>query len=607
MKRTPLEVEKVTTLSSEQVFDQAREDETSSNEQRSKDSLWRRFYQKLEIKEQGDFTATQLFLYNHDLRPVEQARRTWGWHNYVFFWVADSFNINTWQIAATGISDGGMTWWQTWLSVWVGYALCGIFVSIGARVGILYHISFPVAARSSFGIFGSIWPVLNRVFMSAVWYAVQCAIAGPCISVMLRAVFGRDLDKTMPNGIKNDPDLTTFTFLSFFLFWLFSLPFIWFPPHKIRHLFTFKAYVVPFAGFGFMIWALVKAKGAGPVIRAKGKKEGSELAWAFIESTMNALANFATLIVNAPDFSRFATKPSFSMKYLVYSLSIPLCFSITALIGILVSSAASELYGEPFWNPLDVLGRFLDNYTAGNRAGCFLIAFAFAIAQLGTNICANSLSFGTDVTAMLPRFLNIRRGGYICAMLALPICPWKLTSSSSTFTTYLSAYTVFLSSIAGVVASDYFYVRRGYIKLSHLYSLFAPENPSKPSFYKFNKIGCNWRAYVAYICGIAPNITGFVGRTKTHHVPAGAEYVYKLNFFMGFFPAFLVYAFLSYLSPVAGTPEISPFDRSWYEEWQDVEDFEDELAGHIVHQGIDPTMSYTSGRSEKDTIKDSVV
>ena len=48
--------------------------------------------------------------------------------------IADSFNINTWQIAATGIQAGGMNWWQTWISVWLGYALCGIFVSIGARL-----------------------------------------------------------------------------------------------------------------------------------------------------------------------------------------------------------------------------------------------------------------------------------------------------------------------------------------------------------------------------------------------------------------------------------------------------------------------------------------
>lgn len=551
-----------------------------------KKSLWSRILAHLQVEEPSDLTPMQKFLFNYDLRPVESLRRQWAWYNYVFFWIADSFNINTWMIAATGV-EGGMTWWQTWLSVWLGYFLCGIFVSISARIGIMNHTSFPVSSRASFGIFFAIWPVINRVVMSCVWYSVQCMVAAPCIGLMLRSIFGQHLDKTMPDGI-NGKNLTTFQFLSFFLFWLFSLPFLWFPPHKIRHLFTFKAYVAPVAGFGFLIWALVKAHGAGPAMHAKSKLHGSALAWAFVESTMNALANFATLITNASDFSRFANKPSFGMKYVVQTVSIPLCFSITSLIGILVSSASEVLYGKPTWSPLDVLGNFLDNYTAGNRAGVFFISFAFAIAQLGTNISANSLSFGTDVTSLLPRFINIRRGSYLCAALALVVQPWNLTSSSSNFTTYLSAYSVFLSSIVGVICADYYYVRRGYLKLTHLYSLFAPEDRSQRSFYMYNRIGVNWRALIAYLGGILPNIVGFVGATTGEDkVPIGATEVYRLNFFMGFFSSGIVYCVLCHFFPVAGTPEVAAFEKGWYEEYQDVDFFEEELQGHIVHEGVE--------------------
>lgn len=131
----------------------------------------------------------------------------------------------------------------------------------------------------------------------------------------------------------------------------------------------------------------------------KASLHGSALAWAFIESAMNALANFATLISNAPDFTRFEETPSFEIKFVVQTVSIPVCFSLSSLIGILVGSS-TKLYGETYWSPLDVLDRFLDDYTAGKRAGLFLISFAFAIAQLGTNISGNSLSFGTDVKSL---------------------------------------------------------------------------------------------------------------------------------------------------------------------------------------------------------------
>ncbi len=424
-------------------------------------SWWKRFLRKIEIDTGSrELTRLERFLYNYDLRPVEEERRQWSWYNFVFFWVADSFNVNTWQIAATGVV-AGMTWWQTWLSVWLGYFITGCFVSLSARPGIFNHLCFPVFIRQSFGIFGSLWPILNRVVMSCVWYSVQAWIGGQCVRVMLEAIFGTDLNERIGGTIPGQ-NTDSLGMLSFFLFWFFSLPFLWFPPHKVRHLFTFKSYVIPFAGFGFMIWALVRAHGAGPVMNEKSNLKGSKLAWAFVSSTMNALANFANLILNAPDFSRFADKPSKAIKYWVYIGSVPICFSITCLIGILVSSASKAMYGEALWSPLEVLEKFLEtSFTSGTRAGAFLIGLAFALAQLGTNISANSLSFGTDVTAMLPNFVNIRRGSFICAAIAYCICPWQLMSSSSKFTTVLSAYSVFLSSIIGVVACDYYIIRRG--------------------------------------------------------------------------------------------------------------------------------------------------
>lgn len=93
--------------------------------------------------------------------------------------------------------------------------------------------------------------------------------------------------------------------------------------------------------------------------------------------------------------------------------------------------------------PLDLLDRYVNAGTSGDRAGVFFIAAAFALAQVGTNISANSISAGTDGSALLPRFVNIRRGGFICAAIAFCVCPWNFFTSSSNFTTYLSAYAVF--------------------------------------------------------------------------------------------------------------------------------------------------------------------
>ena len=361
---------------------------------------------------------------------------------------------------------------------------------------------------------------------------------------MIRAIWPQYAQ--LPNSMPANSGTDTMNYLSFFLFWFCSLPAIWFPVHKIRHLFTVKAYFVPTAGIAYFIWAIVKAKGIGPIVRAPGKSEGTDLAWGVILGIMSSIANFATLIVNDPDFARFARKP----KDALWSqfVTIPCGFAFTSFIGIIVSSSSNVLYGEAIWNPLELLGRFLDGANSAERFGVFVIATAFALAQLGTNIAANSVSAGTDMTALLPRFLNIRRGGYICAIVGLAMCPWNLLSSSNKFTTYLSAYSVFLSSIAGVILSDYYLVRRGYLDVKELYRA----RPQSPYYYAF---GFSWRGYTAYIAGILINIVGFVGAIG-RDVPIGATYIYNLNFFAGIIVASLTYYLLCRFVPIPGTSDV---------------------------------------------------
>ncbi|KAG8526656.1 uncharacterized protein KY384_008085 [Bacidia gigantensis] len=508
---------------------------------------------KLAVSSEPGLTNAQLMLTNHDLKPVEPERRQWGPWNFVGFWIADSFNINTWMISSSMIANG-LSWWQSWICVWIGYLIAGSFICLTGRIGATYHIPFPVVARAGFGIWGSLWPVFNRAAMACIWYGVQSWIGGECVTLMIRSIWTSYAK--LPNHMKDSPgtDLGMFNtrdFVSFFLFWLCSLPAIWFPVHQIRHLFTVKAFFVPVAGVTFFIWSIVKAHGIGPIVHQPSTKHGSALGWAVVQGIMSSIANFATLIVNDPDFARFARKPKDALWSQFFT--IPIGFAVTSFIGIIVGSSSAVIYGKAIWNPLDLLTYFLESPVDGHMAngparfGVFIIAFAFALAQLGTNIAANSVSAGTDMTALLPRYLNIRRGGYICALVGLAMCPWNLLSSSNNFTTYLSAYSVFLSSIAGVIICDYYIVRRGYFQIRDLYSA----RPSSPYYYAY---GFHWRGYTAYICGILINIVGFVGAIGKP-VPKGATYIYNLNFFCGFLVASGSYWALCKISPIPAVSE----------------------------------------------------
>ncbi|VVT44082.1 uncharacterized protein SAPINGB_P000293 [Magnusiomyces paraingens] len=541
------------------------------------------FLKKIETDHEPGLSNKQLFLENHDLLPVEPERRQWQWFNFVSFWIADSFNINTWQIASTGVA-AGMTWWHVWISVWVGYTIAAFFVVLMGRIGSVYHISFPVASRSSFGVFGSYWPVINRAAMACIWYGVQAWLGSECVQLMILAIWPQA--KNIPNHLEGS-GTTTFEFMCFFLFCLGSLPAIWFPVHKIRHLFTVKSILVPFAGIGFLIWTIKRAGGIGPVVHQKRTLYGSTFAWAFVNSLMGCISNFATLIVNAPDFTRFAKKRSDAVASQL--ITIPLGFAITSFIGVIVSSASTVLVGETLWSPLDVLHTFLESGRSGPRCGVFFIAAVFCLAQLGTNISANSISAGTDMTALLPRFINIRRGGYICAAIGFAMCPWKLFESSNKFTTYLSAYSVFLSSIAGVIVSDYFLVRKGHLIVKDLYSF------ETGSTYMY-KYGVSWKAYTAYICGILINVVGFAGATG-RDVPIAAIRVYDLNFFGGFGVAMITYYGLCWAFPPPENRLKDKWSQPMPEEIEVAEGFAD-----VIDEGASPVESVMEDEDE-DTKK----
>jgi cytosine/uracil/thiamine/allantoin permease len=62
---------------------------------------------------------------------------------------------------------------------------------------------------------------------------------------------------------------------------------------------------------------------------------------------------------NAPDFASRASHPQAALWPQL--IAMPLGFSLVSFIGIIVSSSSTVIYGEPVWNPITLLGMFLDH------------------------------------------------------------------------------------------------------------------------------------------------------------------------------------------------------------------------------------------------------
>lgn len=228
------------------------------------------------------------------------------------------------------------------------------------------------------------------------------------------------------------------------------------------------------------------------------------------------------------DFSRYSRV---SVKWqIIYVPVLPLVFTFIAFIGIAASSAGAVKYGELNWDPIALISHW------DNRACRFFGAFSFALAALGVNISANSLSAANDLTALFPRYVNLRRGQILCAILAWALVPWKILKSAGSFLNFMAAYAIFLGPIAAIMVFDFWLIhKRKYDTLA----LYQPNG-----IYRYAR-GWNWRAVVAFLVGVAPNMPGFINSINPNiKVGVGAR-PYYFGWILGFVATSLVYIVLS--------------------------------------------------------------
>lgn len=118
--------------------------------------------------------------------------------------------------------------------------------------------------------------------------------------------------------------------------------------------------------------------------------------------------------MNIADFSRYSNKPSAQN---VQAVVIPVIFTIVGLLGIFTAAASETAYGEILWNPIDIINLWMASGSSGGRAAAAFGAIGLIIVTLGINISANSISAANDLMSFCPKYINIRRGQLLAALI----------------------------------------------------------------------------------------------------------------------------------------------------------------------------------------------
>lgn len=462
---------------------------------------------------------TNSALYSEDLAPTAFNQRTWTTWNYSALWISMSLCIPTYMLSSSLI-EGGMNWWQAILTIFLGNTIVLIPMILNGHAGAKYGIPFPVFARASFGTKGANIPAMLRAIVACGWFGIQTWIGGFAIYQMMRLWIPSI--ETLPQIFPDSFGLETGPAICFLVFWLLNMYVVYLGVDSIRKLLVFKAIFLPLAALALLAWALVAAHGLGPILATPSKFTTTTDFFHFFFPALTGMVGFwATLSLNIPDFTRYATSQKAQINGQMYGL--PTSMTMFAFVGVVVTSATTIVFGTTIWDPVVLAGKF------DSKLLVSVAMIAVAISTLATNIAANIVSPANDFANLSPAKIDFRKGGYITGIIGILIFPWKLIADPTGYIfTWLVGYSSLLGPVGGIMIVDYYFIRKQTLIVDDLYNT--------KGIYSFSN-GFNTKAIWALLLGIVPNVPGFLLTIKVVDntvFPSWIFSLYSYAWFVGF-------------------------------------------------------------------------
>jgi len=462
-----------------------------------------------------DVTSSKL--YNKDLAPTTIKERTWNTYNFTALWVGMAHCIPTYMLAG-GLIALGMDWAQALLTITLGNLIVLIPMLLNAHPGTKYGIPFPVLARASFGSWGANIPALLRAVVACGWFGINTYIGGSALNMLFSSIM--PAWKTL-GGNFQIAGLSLPSAITFMIFWGIQIFIIYKGMDVLRKFENWAAPLVLVFALALMIWAIITAKGFGPLLSEPSKfKTTGEFIKVFIPSLTGMVGFWATLSLNIPDFTRFAKGQKEQM--VGQAIGLPITMTVFSAMGIIITSAAAVIYGKAMWDPVDIVGKFT------NPVILFIGFFGIIVASLSVNIAANIVSPANDFSNLAPKKISFKTGGLITGIIGILIMPWKLLADPSGYIfNWLGTYSAFLGPIAAIIICDYWITRRTSLNLKDLY---VAEGE-----YYYSK-GFNPKAIIALVLGVLVALIGKI-------VPS-LSLLFDYAWFVGFAVSFVTYIIL---------------------------------------------------------------
>lgn len=460
-------------------------------------------------------------LYNDDLRPIRASERDWHGWNILFLWISMSIVLTTYTLAS-GLIEAGMTWQEAIFTIGLGNVIVLIPMVLNAYAGVKYGIPFPVFVRSSFGTSGAKVAAMARGLVACGWFGIQTWLG----ALALSGIVGR-LWPAWQHVAGHE-------FIAFGIFWAFEMAIMAGGIEAIRSLQRWAAPLLMAVLLALFGWAVSAGGGLSASLAASdhivhGTHSFAQLFWPSLAAN---IGYWATLSLNIPDFTRYAT--SQRAQFFGQAIGLPIGMMATSFVGIFVTATAFMVFHKVIWNPIDLVP-----YITPNAFVLVVALVAVMVAQLSINMAANVVSPANDISNLAPHLISFRGGVLITGIIGILMQPWYLIGNAAAYVfTWLSGYGSLLGAVGAVMIVDYWIIRSKTLDLESLYL-------EQRKYLKWNM-----SAMIAVIASVVPMLPGFViASTTPGRIPAHETIlteIYSFGWIWSFPVAGIIYYLLEW-------------------------------------------------------------
>ncbi|UYG00342.1 NCS1 family nucleobase:cation symporter-1 [Halomonas sp. GD1P12] len=398
--------------------------------------------------------------FNEDIAPTKASERTWSKWNIAALWVGMSICVPTYTLGGVLTAYFGLSVGEALFTILIANVILLLPLTLNAFPGTKFGIPFPIVLRSCFGILGSNVPCLVRALVGCGWFGIQTMFGGLAIHLLLSALFPA---WAALGGVGE--------VIGFFVFGAMNLYVVIRGAESIKWMETLAAPLLLAVGVGLMVWAWPHMSMTELLAQPPSRPEGAPVYGYFFAGLTAMVGFWATLSLNIPDFSRFAKSQKDQIVGQIMGL--PLTMFFFASLGVVMTAASETLVGQTVADPVRLIG-FIDS-----PFWVILAMLLIIVATISTNTASNIVSPTNDFQNIAPKLINQTRGVLMTGLVGVLLMGYDLlqkagviaqgVSLEQMYSNWLLGYSSLLGPIAGIMAVDYFLIKKQSLDVPSLY------------------------------------------------------------------------------------------------------------------------------------------